>query len=59
VIAGLGTTRKDIAKIWLRLGETQSRTRNDRENSIRVSVKEVYLYPLANNFKDALCHDHA
>ncbi|MFA7174069.1 MAG: hypothetical protein WC340_11795 [Kiritimatiellia bacterium] len=59
MIAGLGTTRKDIAKIWLRLGETQSRTRNDRENSIRVSVKEVYLYPLANNFKDALCHDHA
>ena len=44
---------------WLRLGETRGRTRNDRENNIRVSVKDVYLYPLAKNFKEALCHDHA
>jgi len=52
-------TRKEATKIWLRLDETRGRTRNDRENSIRASVKDIYLYPLAKNFKEALCHDHA
>lgn len=43
---------------WLCLGETQGRTRNDRKHSIRAAVKDVYLYPLAKHFKEALCHDH-
>ncbi|MCX5975269.1 MAG: hypothetical protein NTV33_00165 [Coprothermobacterota bacterium] len=34
---------------------TQGRTRNDRQNCIRVSAKEVYLYPLIKNFRRGLC----
>ena len=40
---------------WVRLGETQGRTRNDRKHSIQVSVKDVYLYPLIPNFRQELC----
>jgi hypothetical protein len=40
---------------WVRLGSTQGRTRNDRERSIRTSVKDVYLYPLSPNFRRELC----
>jgi len=39
---------------WVRLGPTQGRTRNDRERSIRTSVKDVYLYPLIKDFRNAL-----
>ena len=39
---------------WLRLGATQGRTRNDREHSIRAAVKDVYLYPLAADFRQRL-----
>jgi len=39
---------------WLRLGQTQGRTRNDRENCIRVPVKDVYLYPLSPDFRREL-----
>jgi len=44
---------------WRRLGETRGRTRNDRRKRIHVPVKDVYLYPLVKNFKEALCDDHA
>lgn len=40
---------------WVRLGPTQGRTRNDRNNRIRVSVKDVYLYPLIKDFRRELC----
>jgi len=40
---------------WVRLGPTQGRTRNDRERSIRTSVKDVYLYPLIKDFRRELC----
>ena len=40
---------------WLRLGATRGRTRNDREHSIRTSVKDVYLYPLIPDFRRELC----
>ncbi len=43
---------------WLKAGETRGRTRNDRDNRIRVPVKDIYLYPLVKNFMEALCHDH-
>ena len=43
---------------WLRLGETQGRTRNDRAHCIRTSVKGVYLYPLVKQFREALRDDH-
>ena len=40
---------------WVRLGSTQGRTRNDRNHRIRVSVKDVYLYPLSQGFRRELC----
>jgi len=42
---------------WLRLGETRGRTRNDRHTRIHVPVKDVYLYPLVENFREALRGD--
>jgi len=43
---------------WLRVGATQGRTRNDREHCIHAAVKDVYLYPLDKNFREALRDDH-
>jgi len=40
---------------WVRLGETTGRTRNDREGRVRASVKDVYLYPLIEEFRRELC----
>ena len=40
---------------WVPLGATQGRTRNDRDHSLRVSIKEVYLYPLIQDFRRELC----
>ncbi len=40
---------------WLRLGSTQGRTRNDRNHCLRARVKDVYLYPLVENFRRELC----
>ena len=40
---------------WLRLGETQGRTRNDRAHRLRAAVKDVYLYPLVADFRRELC----
>ena len=39
---------------WLRLGATQGRTRNDRNHTICTAVKDVYLYPLAADFRQRL-----
>ena len=40
---------------WQRLGETCGRTRNDRDNTIRVEIKDVYLHPLTPRFREELC----
>ena len=40
---------------WVPLGATQGRSRNDRDHGIRVSIKEVYLYPLIQDFRRELC----
>ncbi len=40
---------------WAQIGATQGRSRNDRQHCIRVSVKDVYLYPLIQDFRRALC----
>ena len=39
---------------WLRAGQTQGRTRNDRARRIQAPVKDVCLYPLVNDFRGAL-----
>lgn len=40
---------------WLGVGATTGRTRQDRFRSIQAPIKEVYLYPLRADFREALC----
>jgi hypothetical protein len=39
---------------WRCVGQTKGRSRNDRHRTLRVPVKDIYLYPLAKNFREAL-----
>lgn len=41
---------------WQHIGSTQGRTRQDRYSTLRVPVKDIYVYPLARNFREALAH---
>ena len=41
---------------WHWVGETQGRSRNDRYMTLRVPVKDVYLYPLVKKVREMLCH---
>ena len=40
---------------WVRLGSTTGRSRQDRDRTLRVPVKDVYLYPLRRDFRTVLC----
>ncbi len=40
---------------WRYVGQTKGRTRQDRYTTIRVPVKDIYLYPLRRNFRNRLC----
>jgi len=42
---------------WRLVGATKGRTRNDRNKTIKVPLKDIYLYPLTKNFRQELCHD--
>jgi len=42
---------------WILTGQTQGRTRNDRYGTIKVSPKDIYVYPLIKNFRKRLCYD--
>lgn len=42
---------------WILIGQTKGRTRNDRNHTIQVPPKDIYLYPLIKKFQDRLCHD--
>jgi len=39
---------------WLAVGATTGRTRQDRHTCIQAPVKDIYLYPLRRNFREAL-----
>lgn len=41
---------------WTCVGQTQGRGRQDRDRTLKVPVKDVYLYPLTPRFRDKLCH---
>ncbi len=47
-----GTSYK--ASNWLRLGSTTGRSRQDSRHTLRVPVKDVYLYPLDRGFRKEL-----
>ena len=40
---------------WRNVGPTQGRTRQDRYQTMQVPVKEVWVYPLRADFRQALC----
>ena len=40
---------------WTCVGQTQGRSRQDRDRTLRVPVKDVYLYPLIPHFREELC----
>jgi hypothetical protein len=44
---------------WIYVGQTQGRTRQDRERRIQAPVKDIWVYPLEANFRKQLCHVHA
>lgn len=48
-----GTSYK--AANWKQLGATTGRSRQDRYYTLRVPVKDVYLYPLRRRFREELC----
>lgn len=44
---------------WTCVGQTQGRSRQDRERQLRVPIKDVYLYPLTPSSRERLCHVEA
>ncbi len=40
---------------WRNVGLTKGRTRQDRQGSIQVPLKAIYVYPLQTNFRKVLC----
>jgi len=40
---------------WICVGRTQGRSRQDRDRTLRVPVKDVHLYPLVPDFREKLC----
>jgi hypothetical protein len=47
-----GTSYK--AANWIRIGSTTGRSRQDRNHTLRVPVKDVYVYPLHRRFRAEL-----
>lgn len=39
---------------WIYVGQTKGRSRNDRYATLKVPIKEIYLYPLVKKFREAL-----
>jgi len=42
------------ASNWTRVGMTKGRSRNDRYNTMKVPIKDIYLYPLVKRFRKVL-----
>jgi Druantia protein DruA len=40
---------------WISVGQTKGRSRQDRYNTLCVPVKDIYVYPVTRNFRQALC----
>ena len=40
---------------WTHVGATAGRSRNDREATLQVPVKEIFVYPLGADFRGRLC----
>jgi len=44
---------------WLCVGQTKGRSRQDRHTKLSVPIKDILLYPLTKNFRQALCRREA
>jgi len=42
---------------WIYVGQTKGHSRNDRYTTLKVPVKDTYLYPLTKRFREALSHE--
>ena len=42
------------ASNWTRVGKTKGRSRNDIYNTMKVPIKDIYLYPLVKRFRKVL-----
>ena len=42
---------------WIYVGQTKGRSRNDRYTTLKVPVKDIYLYPLIERFRESLSHE--
>lgn len=42
---------------WVCVGQTTGRSRNDRHFKLKVPVKDIYLLPLAQKFREVLCRE--
>ncbi|MEX2462555.1 MAG: Druantia anti-phage system protein DruA [Paenibacillaceae bacterium] len=42
---------------WIRLGQTQGRSRNDTHRTLQVPTKDVYVYPLIRNVQEVLARE--
>ena len=40
---------------WLPVGQTCGRSKHDRDHTLQVPVKDIYLYGLCQDFKERLC----
>ena len=42
---------------WIYVGESKGRSRNDRYKTLKVPIKDIYLYPLVKRFRELLSHE--
>jgi len=42
---------------WIRVGQSRARSRNDTHCTLKVPIKDVYLYPLIRNLREVLTHE--
>jgi hypothetical protein len=42
---------------WIYVGQTKGRSRNDRYATLKVPIKDSYLYPLTKRFRETLTHE--
>jgi hypothetical protein len=47
------------ASNWVCVGQTKGRSRQDRYNNLVVPVKDIYLYPLTQDFRQILCRGNS
>jgi hypothetical protein len=45
----------ELTANWRPVGQTQGRTRNDRQRQIQSPVKDIYLLPLVSDLRRRLC----